>query len=160
AEFLKTAFHPPGGIDEPQAMGRYLDEQRIIERRDDGARESSAGIKTNAHAAGRAIMAEPAVIGHEVVRWVFGRYPALEGGAVRDHRVLVAEPDLRIGQGQPLGDQDLCLDDVKAGDFLGDGVLDLDARIDFDEVELPGVNVEEELDRAGVVQPDRSADAE
>ena len=32
---------------------------------------------------------------------------------------------------------------------LGDGVLDLDARIDLDEVEVAGVGIHQELDRAG-----------
>jgi hypothetical protein len=48
-----------------------------------------------------------------------------------------------------LADADLRLDDVDAGDLLGDRVLDLDARIDLDEVELAGVGVHQELDRAG-----------
>jgi hypothetical protein len=46
-------------------------------------------------------------------------------------------------------DVDLRLDDVDAGHLLGDGVLDLDARIDLDEVELAGVGIHQELDRAG-----------
>ena len=37
-----------------------------------------------------------------------------------------------------------------AGDLLGDRVLDLDAGIHFDEVEAIGVEIVEELDRAGV----------
>ena len=49
-----------------------------------------------------------------------------------------------------LRDQDLRLDQVDAGDHFGDGVLDLDARVDFDEVELLGVDVVEEFDGAGV----------
>ena len=44
---------------------------------------------------------------------------------------------------------DLRLDDVDAGHLLGDGVLDLDARIDLDEVEAPGRGVLQELHRAG-----------
>ena len=44
---------------------------------------------------------------------------------------------------------DLRLDDVDAGDLLGDGVLDLDARIDLDEIELAGIGIHQELDRAG-----------
>ena len=36
-----------------------------------------------------------------------------------------------------LGDADLRLDDVDAGDDFGHGVLDLDARIDLDEVGAP-----------------------
>ena len=46
-------------------------------------------------------------------------------------------------------DVDLRLDDVDARDLLGHGVLDLDARIDLDEVELAGVGIHQELDRAG-----------
>jgi hypothetical protein len=38
-----------------------------------------------------------------------------------------------------LRDQDLRLDDVDAGDLLGHRVLDLDARVDLDEVELARV---------------------
>ena len=50
-------------------------------------------------------------------------------------RVLVGQADLRVRQRLALGDQDLALDQVDAGDHLGDGVLDLDARVDLDEVE-------------------------
>ena len=55
----------------------------------------------------------------------------------------------------PAGDPDLRLDQIDAGDALGDGVLDLDARIDLDEVELAGVGILQELDgsRAAVVAP-------
>ena len=68
--------------------------------------------------------------------------------------VLVGEADLGVGQRLALGDQDLALDEVDAGDDLGDGVLDLDARVDLDEVELAGVGVDQELDGAGVVVAD------
>ena len=73
---------------------------------------------------------------------------------------LIAQADFGVGQRPALGDQDLALDDVVAGDLLGDGVLDLDARIDLDEVELAAVGVDEELDGAGVVQADGPADGE
>ena len=46
-------------------------------------------------------------------------------------------------------DVDLRLDDVDAGNLLGHRMLDLDARIDLDEVELAGVGILQELDRAG-----------
>ena len=59
----------------------------------------------------------------------------------RDLR-LIAEADLRVGQRHALGDQDLTANDVEAGDHLGDGVLDLDARVDLDEVELAGVGID------------------
>ncbi len=37
AEFLEAAFHAAGGVEEAQAVGRHLDEQRIIKWRDDRA---------------------------------------------------------------------------------------------------------------------------
>ena len=49
--------------------------------------------------------------------------------------VLSRQADLRVGQALPLGDQNLAFDDVDAGHHLGHGVLDLDARIDLDEIE-------------------------
>src|SRR5262249_48808726 len=73
------------------------------------------------------------------------------------HLFLVAQADLRVGKWLSLGDEDLALDDVEASHFFGDGVLDLDAWVDLDEVEGLAVGIDEELDRAGVVQTDRSA---
>ena len=45
---------------------------------------------------------------------------------------------------------DLLLDDVHAGDLLGHGVLDLQARVHLHEIEL-AVLVEQKFDRAGVL---------
>ena len=55
----------------------------------------------------------------------------------------------RKGQGLAGGDPDLLLDQVDAGDHLGDGVLDLDPRVDLDEVE-PVLGIDQELAGAGV----------
>jgi hypothetical protein len=74
-------------------------------------------------------------------------------------RVLCVEPDLdRVAvdrhailpqaQRPAFGDRELLGDDVDAGDRLGDRVLDLDAGIDLEEVELAAFGVDEELDRA------------
>ena len=49
-----------------------------------------------------------------------------------------------------LRDENLRLHQVDAGDHFGDGVLDLDARVDFDEIPLLGIDVVEEFDGAGV----------
>ena len=59
--------------------------------------------------------------------------------------VLLLHQELLAGS-----DADLELDEVEAGHELGDRVLDLDARVDLDEVEV-AVAREQELDRAGVV---------
>ena len=60
--------------------------------------------------------------------------------------------------GLPRGDQDLALDQVDVGDDLGDRVLDLDARVDLDEVERAGVDIDQEFDGAGVFVPDVAAE--
>ena len=57
-----------------------------------------------------------------------------------------------------VGDADLRLHEVDAGHGLGDRVLHLDARIHFDEIELAGLGVLQEFDRAGVAVIDRAAD--
>ena len=55
----------------------------------------------------------------------------------------------RNGQRLAGGDPDLLLDQVDAGDHLGDRVLDLDPGVDLDEVEVV-VGVDQELAGAGV----------
>src|SRR5205085_2865171 len=67
------------------------------------------------------------------------------------------ETDLRIRKRLTLGDQCLAFDDVEAGHDLGDGVLDLDAWVDLDEVKLARIGVEEKLDGASVVEANRMA---
>src|ERR1051325_7826240 len=105
-------------------------------------------------------MAEPAVIGHEVVRGILGRHPALHREAVLHDLRLIPQADLRIAQRPALRDEDLRLDQIVAGDLLGDSVLDLNARIDLDEVELAGIDIEEELDGGRVVDAGGPADGE
>ena len=59
------------------------------------------------------------------------------------------------GSGSPRRDQQLRLDEVDAGDQLGHRMLDLDARVHLDEVEL--AVLVEELERAGAAVADRAA---
>ena len=37
AELLQTALHAPGGLEKPQPVGGDLDQQRVVERRNDRA---------------------------------------------------------------------------------------------------------------------------
>ena len=55
---------------------------------------------------------------------------------------------LADAQRPAFGDRELLGDQVQAGDRLGDRVLDLDAGVDLEEVELLAFGVDEELDRA------------
>ena len=86
---------------------------------------------------------DPARRGAKVVVGVFGVDPALDR--------MAADDDVLLAEGQRLagGDPDLLLDQVDAGDHLGDGMLDLDAGVDLDEVEVV-VGVDQELAGAGV----------
>ena len=128
---------------------RHLFEQRIVVAGDHRAGIGGAAVEPDAEAGGAAIGGDAAVVRDEVLLGILGRDAALQRVAV--------EPDLRLrrhARGRradrlAFEDVDLRLDDVDAGDLLGDGVLDLDARIDLDEVELAGVGIHQELDRAG-----------
>ena len=72
---------------------------------------------------------------------------ALDRVAAHFHR-----PRQNLRQGLALGDADLALHDVDAGDELGDRMLHLHARVHLDEVELAGL-VHQELHRSGVGVP-------
>ena len=124
-----------------RAVPDDLGEQRVVVRRhrraglevrvdpDPGARgEHRAGDRPRA--------------GQEVPAGVLGVDPALD--RVPGERDVL----LRSAQRPALGDRDLLGDDVEAGDRLGDRVLDLDAGVDLEEVELLAFRVDEELDRA------------
>ena len=65
---------------------------------------------------------------------------------IRHSKRMAAGGDLVLAEREGLagGDPDLLLDEVDAGDHLGDGVLDLDPGVDLDEVEVV-VGVDEEL---------------
>ncbi len=63
-------------------------------------------------------------------------------------------------RGSPCGDQDLALHDVDAGHLFGDRVLDLNPRIDLDEIKVSRVGVDEKLDGSRVLVAQLPADGE
>ena len=134
--------------------GDELDEQRIVERRDERVAVAHAAVKPDAEAAGGAIRENPAVVRHEFIFRVFRGDPALNRVAVAGNFILRRHPDHRPVQFVPLGDQNLRAHQVEAGDDFGDGVLDLDARVHLDEEPFVLVEVVEKLNRAGVVVTD------
>ena len=76
---------------------------------------------------------------------------------IRHSIACAAEDDVGLGQRQGLarGDEHLLADDVDPRDLLGDGVLDLHARVHLEEVVGP-VPREQALDRAGRPITDRA----
>ena len=96
---------------------------------------------------GRAIAREAADRGQEVAERVLGVDAALDRPAVELH-VGLLELELLAG-----GDADHLLDQIDAGDELGDGVLDLQAGVHLQEEER-AVLAGDELDGAGAVVAD------
>ncbi|MCY1327479.1 hypothetical protein D9M69_130150 [compost metagenome] len=169
AELAQRAVHAPDRLGRGRRPGGDLDQQRIVVRRDHRAAIGGAGIQAHAEAGGAAIRGEAAVVRQEAVLRVLGRDPALQRVAVQvdillDRHARGAHDDVAVLVARVLGhaeiaafrDADLRLDDIDPGDHLGDRVLDLDARVDFDEIELAGIGVHQELDRAGMGIPDRA----
>ena len=58
-----------------------------------------------------------------------------------------------------IGDENLAAHQVDAGHDFGDRVLDLDTGIDFDEVELAAIDIEQELDGPGAAISHRLAES-
>ena len=113
-------------------------------------RVGRAAVEPNAEAGGRAVGVDLAVIGHEVVGRILGGDAALQRVAVERDLVLRGQIHFGAVQFEALGDLNLAAHQVDAGDHFGDGVLHLNARIDFDEEPLAGIGVHQELDGAGV----------
>ena len=150
AELAEAAVHALAGVRELASPGGGLDQQGIVERRDDGAGVGGAAVQADAESGGGAVGVDLAVVGDEAVGGVLGGDAALQGVAIERHAVLRRQVHFGAVQGEPLGDLNLAAHQVDAGDHLGHRVLHLYARVDFDEVPLAGIGVHKELHRAGI----------
>ena len=128
-----------------------LDQHGVVVGGDDGAGEAVARVEAHAVAAGGAVDLDLARVGPEAVGRVLGGDAALHGEAADGDAVLGQVEVRQRGAG---GHLDLRGHDVDARDLLGDGVLDLDARVDLDEV-VPVLLVDEELGGPRVAVVDR-----
>src|SRR5262249_34127610 len=105
-----------------------------------------------------AVSRYPSVVRNEIVLGVLRCDPALQR--------VCADPNLRLGRhaafGGPdpcaTGDPDLRFDQVDARRALGDRVLYLNARIDFNEIEMARVGILKEFNRPGVEVAGRTPD--
>ena len=149
-----------------QASGEILaprgdfDEERIVVSGEHRTRVGSAAVEANAEAGGRAIGGNFSVVGREILFGIFGGDAALQRGAVERDVLLPRQGHRRVVERVTLRDENLRLDEVDAGDHFGDGVLDLDARVDLDEVPLLRVDVVEEFDGACVAVVGLASEAE
>ena len=138
---LERAPHPRDRFLAVAPVHDDLGDQRIVVRRN-GALGVREGVDPYAGAAGHAEGANHAGRRGERLR-VFGVDAALDR--------VAGERDVPLLERQPLarGDPDLLLDDVDAGQELGDRMLDLEAGVHLEEIEVALV-VEEELEGPGV----------
>ena len=150
AIFEQRAIHSADRFFRRRRPGGDFFEQRIVETGDDGAGIGGAAVDADAKAHRAAIGGDAAIIGNEIVFRIFRRDAALQGMAGELDDFLRRYAGLfRNANALAFGDPDLRLHDVEAGDHLGHGMLDLDARIDLDEIERAGIGIHQELDRAG-----------
>src|SRR6202011_1216158 len=89
-----------------------------------------AVVQPNARPAGRKPRNNLSRRGKEIVVGIFGVEANFHGIAARRYGF----PSKR--QAMPSGDGDLELDEIEAGDLLGDRVLDLQTRVDLKKIEV------------------------
>ena len=114
-------------------------EHRIVERRD-----FRAGLhpRLAARAFMKGDLGERAATRLEILVRVFRVDADLDGMAARCMRVRVEK------SGVARGEADHPLDKINARDLLGHAMLDLQARVHFEEIERAAVRIEDELDGA------------
>ncbi len=141
---ISHARHRRGAI---LAMGNDFADERIVIRRH-GVTGINMAVDPDARTAGR--MPQPdGAGGRDKALGVLGVDAAFDGVAADLHVLL---PDIELLARR---DQQLRLDDVDAGDHLGHRMLDLHARVHFDEIKLPVLV--QEFQRAGAAIADRRA---
>lgn len=113
------------------SMGCALDQHGVVVRSDDSTSKAVATVKTNTVTTSRSVDFNFSGIWSEVLRGIFGGDTALDGKTTSGDSVL-GKAELR--KSSTSSDLDLGSDNINAGDFLSNGVLDLNTGVDLDEV--------------------------
>ena len=135
-EFAEGAVHPLASFGKIGAPSCDFDKKRIVVGREHRAGIGGAAIETNAETGGRTIGGDFTVVGSEVFLRVFGGHATLESGTIERNIFLFRQRHRRIVEFVTLRDENLGAHKIDAGDHFGHSVLDLNARIDFDEIQL------------------------
>src|SRR6266568_3173495 len=140
--FTERAAHFVHRLAPIPAVGDELADHRVIMRRD---RVAGIDVAVDAHAASaRGIVhLDAAGAGAEIIEGILGIDAAFDG--------MAFEMNVLFGKVERLAhrDEDLLLDQIDPGDLFGDGMLDLDALVDLEEIEIAAV-IDQELHRAGI----------
>ena len=146
-DFLQGVAHAGHGLVTGCPVGDQLADQRVIVRR---YAVAAVQVRVDPHAiTARGMEVLDLAGARHKGRRVFGVDPAFQGVTADDHVVL--------GEGQLVagGNAEHFLDDVDAGDHLGNRVFDLYAGVHFNKVEMPVLV--EELEGAGATVADVDA---
>src|SRR6266853_3137938 len=140
--FVKGAAQARDGLFAGVAPGNEFAEEGIVFV-GHGPAFIDTVVKPNAGTAGRAARQNFAGRRKEIVVGIFGVEANFHGVAAWGNGFP--------GEGEAVagGDGDLKFDEIESGDLLGDGMLDLQPRVDFEEIEIE-MGVDEKFHGAGV----------
>src|SRR5271168_559270 len=140
--FIEGAAEAGDGLSAVGSPGDQFAEQGIVIRGHDPA-GIDAVVEANAGARGDAARDDFARRREEIVAGVFSVNAALDG--------VAAQLDILLAQAQRLAGRDahLHFDQVEPGNHFRDGMLDLEARVHFEEVEA-ALAVHQEFEGAGI----------
>src|SRR5580704_14545188 len=123
------------------APGCDVYEERIVVRSENCASVGSAAVEANSKSSRGPVRRELAVIGREIFFGIFGGDAALERGAIEWHVCLFRQRERLFVQFVALRNENLRAHQIDASHHFGDGMLDLNARIYFDEIPFLSVDV-------------------
>jgi hypothetical protein len=140
--FAQGAAHLVHGFTAVFAVGDELADHGIVSGRN-GVAGIGMAVDADSPAPGRVIHFDAARAWTEFVKGIFGVDAAFDGVAF--------ELDVALGmlEGFAHGDHDLVANEVDAGDFFGNRMLNLDAFVHFQEVVI-AVVVDDEFDGASI----------
>lgn len=114
-----------------RAVACALDQHGVVVRSNDSAGKAVATIQTNTVTTGRSVDLDLAGVRTELLSRVFCGDTALDGKATGGNAILGQSKLGKSGAGSNL---DLSGNNINAGNFFSDGVLNLDTGVDFNEV--------------------------
>lgn len=156
SELDESSEHLSSGDLEGGSRDGTLDEQRVVVGSDLRSSVSRRSIESNTVTTSRSVDLDFSSVRLEAGGRVLSGQSRLNG---ESSSVDVLLSQAKLGEGDTGRDLDLGSDNVDTGDLLGDGVLNLDTRVDLDEV-VSALLVDQELGSTGVSVFDVSSKSE
>ena len=151
-EFAEGPLHAQDGVLAVGTDGDELADHRIVVRRN-GISGIDVGIDSHAASAGSVIKIDFTWGRLEIIGGILGIDAAFDGVGT-GYGV-----DDVLGEVFPGGDEDLFLDEIATINFLGNGVLHLDAGVHFHEIKVALV-IDEKFHGAGIFVADSAGECD